>query len=322
MSAATKLLPVLAAVAACISVSARAEYPEKPIKMIIPYTPGGPADQMGRGIGPKMNQAWGQPVIMDYKPGAGLAVGADFVAKAPADGYTLLLGASSMFVESGESTRTPADNLRDFAPISLVGSFPLVVASSTQFAPQNTKELIAYAKANPGKVNFGTSGVASLTHLAGALFMQMTGTHLVSVPFKGINEAMNDLVAGRIQLSFAGPPSALPLVKGGKLRAIGVTGLQRFTVAPDIPTIAETGVPGYEVTPWYGVLAPKATTAAVANRLHGEIVNIMKSDDIKQNWKNMGIDVHFSKTPAEMGSVMQAEAAKWTKLIKDGWLDK
>ncbi len=296
---------------------ARADYPDKPVKLIVPYSPGGPADLFGRFVAQKMSVAWGQQVIIENKPGAGLNVGANLVARAAPDGYTLLLGAASMFVDTG-SGRSPAENLKELIPVSLVGSLPLVLVASNLLPARSVRDVIALAKAKPGTLNFGSSGNGSLTHMAGALFVTLTSTDLVHVPYRGINEALIDVAAGRVQLSFAGAPIALPLVKSGTLRALAVTGSQRSVVAPELPTIAESGLPGYDVTPWYGVMAPAGTPSAVIARLHREIVEVMKSAEVQEKWKGWGADNNYSKTPEEFGAVMKVEAAKWDRVIKEG----
>jgi len=296
---------------------ARADYPDKPVKLIVPYSPGGPADLFGRFVAQKMSVAWGQQVIIENKPGAGLNVGANLVARAAPDGYTLLLGAASMFVDTG-SGRSPAENLKELIPVSLVGSLPLVLVASNLLPARSVRDVIALAKAKPGTLNFGSSGNGSLTHMAGALFVTLTSTDLVHVPYRGINEALIDVAAGRVQLSFAGAPIALPLVKSGTLKALAVTGSQRSVVAPELPTIAESGLPGYDVTPWYGVMAPAGTPSAVIARLHREIVEVMKSAEVQEKWKGWGADNNYSKTPEEFGAVMKVEAAKWDRVIKEG----
>jgi tripartite-type tricarboxylate transporter receptor subunit TctC len=293
-----------------------AEYPERPIRLVVPYSPGGPADLLGRVVAHQLGQSLGQQVVIDNKPGAGLNIGADIVAHAAPDGYTLLLGASSMFV--GLSGRSPADNLRELAPVSLVGSLPLVVVTSNTLPAQNVRELLALAKARPGQLNYGSSGNGSLTHMAGALFMQLTGAKLVHVPYRGINEALVDVSAGRVQLAFAGAPIALPLVKSGKFKALAVTGAQRSAIAPELPTVAESGLPGYDVTPWYGVMAPAGTPPDVVARLHREITKVLQSPEVQEKWKGWGADATLSKSPEEFGALMRAEAAKWERVVKGG----
>ena len=313
-----KILLVAGALAAGVSQCALAQFPERAVKMVVPYTPGGPADLLGRYVGQKLALDWRQPVVVENKPGAGLSVGAEFVARSLPDGYTVLIGASSMLVDTGSGGRTPAENLKDFAPVSLVGSLPLVVVASNALPIRNVRELVEYAKARPGQLNFGSSGNGSLTHLAGALLVQLTGAQLVHVPYKGINEALIDVAADRVQLSFPGAPIALPLVKAGKMRALGVSSTKRTSLAPDLPTLVEGGLPGYDVTPWYGVLAPGSTPSAIVARMHRDIVKVMESAEVRDMWKSWGADATYSKTPEEFAALMRADAAKWERLVKQG----
>ncbi len=300
------------------SPAARAEYPDHPVKIVVPYSPGGPADLLGRYVAAKLTASLGQPFVVENKPGAGLVIGADYAAKSPPDGYTLFLAASSMLIESSTRARTPADNLKDFACISLVGSFPLVLIANPSLPVHNVREMIAYVGKRPNQVNFGSSGNGSLTHLAGALFDQMTGLKMTHVPYRGINEALTDLMAGRVQFSFAGAPIALPHARAGTVRALAVTSLARSSSAPELPTVAEDGLPGYEVTPWYGLVAPAATPAPIVDKLHREIVRIMQGADVKQQWTKWGADPTYSKSPDEFAALMRSEAAKWAKLLGEG----
>ncbi len=318
MASLRSILMLIGALTGGLSQPALAQYPDHVVKVVVPYTPGGPADLLGRYVSQKLAQSWQQPVIVENKPGAGLSIGAEFVARSAPDGYTMLIGASSMLVDTGAGGRSPADNLKEFAPVSLVGSFPLVLVASNSLPMRNVREVVDYAKAHPDELNFGSSGNGSLTHLAGALFVQLTGANLVHVPYKGINEALVDLTAGRVQLSFAGPPIALPLVKAGKMRGLAMTSVKRSGLAPDLPTVAEGGFPSYDVTPWYGVLAPAATSAAIVTRLHRDIVKVMETSDVRETWKSWGADPTYSKAPEEFAALMRAEAAKWERLIKAG----
>ncbi len=293
-------------------------YPDRAIRLVIPYTPGGPADLLGRFVATKLAGPLGQAVVIDNKPGASLTIGANLVAKSPSDGYTFLLAASSMLIASGQGSRSPEDNLRDFAPVSLVGSFPLVLLTSPELPVASSRELAAYIANRPGAVNYGTSGNGSLTHLAAALFNQMAGLQSVHVPYRGINEALNDLTAGRVHFVFAGAPIALPRAASGKVKAIGVTSLERTASAPELPSVAEGGLRGYEVTPWYGFVAPAGTSEAIIARVHREIVQIMRSDEVLERWKTWGADPTYSKTPAEFAQLMRAEADKWARLIATG----
>ena len=298
--------------------AARADYPDHPVRVVVPYSPGGPADLFGRYVSGKLTGSLGQTFVVENKPGSGLVIGAQFAATAAPDGYTLFLAASSMLVPTSSRVRTPADNLKDFTCVSLVGSLPLVLIVNPLLPVHNLRELIEYARKHPSELNYGSSGNGSLTHLAGELFEQMTGAKMVHVPYRGINEALTDLMAGRAQLAFAGAPIALPHAKTGKVRALAVTGSVRTSSAPELPTVAESGLPGYDVTPWYGLVAPTATPPRVINKLHQEIVRVMQLADVKERWLNWGADPAYSKSPEEFAALMRSEAAKWAKLLGQG----
>jgi tripartite-type tricarboxylate transporter receptor subunit TctC len=320
MQALARGISALLCVAATLgfAASAHAEYPDHPVKVVVPYSAGGPADLLGRYVAAKLSASLGQTFVVENKPGAGLVIGADYVAKSVPDGYTLLVAASSMLINSGSRGRTPADNLKDFSCISLVGSFPLVLIANPALPAQNVRELIEYVRKRPGEVNFGSSGNGSLTHLAGELFDHMAGVKMVHVPYRGINEAMTDLMANRVQLSFAGAPIALPHAKTGKVRPLAVTSLVRTSSAAELPTVAEDGLPGYEVTPWYGFVAPAGTPTPIVRKLHQEIARIMQGADVKERWMLWGADPTNSKTPEEFSALMRSETAKWAKLIMEG----
>lgn len=311
---------VLAAAAApalsALPLLARAQYPDHPVRFVVPYSAGGPASLIGRFLSVKLQQGTGQAFVVENKPGAGLAIGAQAVATAPPDGYTLLVNASSMYVPNSLGGRTPADNLKDFAPVTIVGSFPLLLVVSASLPVKNVKDLVAYARANPGKLSYGSSGNGSLTHLAAALFAQMAGLNMVHVPYRGISEALVDVSAGRVQLAFGGLPTTLPLTAAGKMRPLAVTSLERTAAAPQIPSIAESALPGYEVNPWYGIVAPAGTPAPVIQRLHQAVSAVMKTPEVLEQWKQWGADPSTSKTPEDFAALMHRENAKWTAFVK------
>ena len=290
-----------------------AAYPDHPIRLVVPYTAGGPGDILGRMVAAQVGANLGQPVIVENKPGAGLAVGAGYVARARADGYVLLEGAASMLAAPTPG-RSTEQNLHDFAPVSQIGSLPEVLVINKNLPVKNVREFIAYAKTHP--VFYGSSGIGSLTHLSGALFAQMAGVKMVHAPYRGINEAMTDLIAGRVQAVFAGAPIGLPQARSGQVRALAVTSATRFAGAPDMPTIAESGLSGYDVSPWYGVLAPVGTPPDVMKRLHDAIAKAMQSPDIRKRMLSLGADNVFSKTPEEFGALMRAENRKWSSLVQ------
>lgn len=298
--------------------AARAEYPDHTVKIIVPYSPGGPADLLTRYVAARLATETKQSFIIENKPGAGLVIGAEAAAKSPADGYTLFLAASSMLMDSGPRGRKPEDNLRDFAPISLIGSLPLVLVTNPAFPVQNVGQLVDYARKHPGEVNYGSSGNGSLTQLAGELFNGMAGVKLVHVPYRGINEAIADLIAGRVQVSFAGAPIALPHAKSGKVRAIAVTSIKRSSSAPELPTISEAGLAGYDVTPWYGLVAPVGTPASIIRKLHAEVEKILQEPDVKERWLKWGAEPSYSGSPEEFETLMRSETAKWARLKAEG----
>jgi tripartite-type tricarboxylate transporter receptor subunit TctC len=312
------LAAVVCAIAFACVTAARADYPDHPVKVVVPYSPGGPADLFGRYVAGKLTGALGQTFVVENKPGAGLVIGAQYAATSAPDGYTLFLAASSMLVPTSSRVRTPADNLKDFTCISLIGSLPLVVIANPSLPVRNVREMIELARKRPNEVNYGSSGNGSLTHLAGELFQQMTDVKMVHVPYRGINEALTDLIAGRTQLSFAGAPIALPHAKTGKVRALAVTSTVRTSIAPELPTVAESGLRSYDVTPWYGLVTPSATPAPVINKLHQEILRVMQLADVKERWLNWGADPTYSKSPEEFAALMRSEAAKWAKLVGQG----
>jgi|LauGreDrversion4_2_1035121.scaffolds.fasta_scaffold48871_1 tripartite-type tricarboxylate transporter receptor subunit TctC len=303
-----------------LSLPAHADYPDKPVKLIVPYSPGGPADLLARVVAQKLSTSMGQSFVIENKPGAGLVVGAEAAAKSAPDGYTLFLAASSMLMDSGGGARrTPEDNLKDFAPISLIGSLPLVAVVNPSLPVQNARDLMEYARKRPGEVNFGSSGAGSLTALAGEIFNTMGGVKMVHIPYRGINEAMADLIAGRVQVAFAGAPIALPHVKTGKVKAIAVTSLTRTSGAPELPTVADSaGMTGFEVNPWYGFVAPTGTPPAVLNRLHVEINKILQQADVKERWIQWGAEPVGSKSPAEFATLMRNETNRWARMRAEG----
>jgi tripartite-type tricarboxylate transporter receptor subunit TctC len=305
-----------AVLAAALSGAALAAYPDRQVKLVVPYTAGGPADIIARLLAQRLTMKFGKPVFIENHPGAGLAAGADYAARSRPDGYTLFVGAASMLIASTPG-RTPEQNLRDFTPISQTGTFPEVLLVNKDLPPKTTKELIDYAKAHPGQVNYGSSGIGSLTHMAGALFAHSAGIDMVHVPYRGINEALTDLIAGRVQAAFPGAPIGLPLARDGQVRALAVTGAERSSSDPDLPTVAESALPGYDVSPWYGVLAPASAPSDVIDLWHAQIADAMQAPDLKQRLLSLGADPVYSKTPADFETLMRAETEKWAKLVQD-----
>ena len=292
-------------------------YPNKPIKIIIPYGPGGAPDILGRLIGTKLQTSLGQPVIVENHPGAGGTVGTDFVAKSAPDGYTILVATTAnLSISPHLYPKLPYNGLKDFTPITLVANSPLILTVSKNIPANNLKELIAYGKANPGQLNYASAGSGTIQHVAGAMFTSMAGIDAVHVPYKGTAQILPDLVAGRVNLMFNSPAPMLPLVRDGSLKAIGIASLSRSPLNPEYSTISEQGLTGFEAAPWYAFYAPAGTPPAVIARLNKEIVAALSLTDIKEKYAEMGLEIAPS-TPAELAQVTKRDYDKFGKIIKD-----
>ncbi len=310
-------LPLLASLGwATPGLSLAATFPDKPLRMVIPFPPGGPNDMLGRLLAQEMGKEMGQPIVIENKGGAGGTIGTDQVAKAAPDGYTILLsGTASLSIAPSLYKNMPYDPVKDIAPIGLVGTAPSLLIVNPKLPIQTVGELISYAKANPGKLNFASAGVGTPPHLAGELFKTMAGVDIVHVPYKGGGPALVDLVAGQVQLYFSGISSALPQVKQKTVRPIAVTGLKHTAQMPNMPTIAESGLPGYEVENWYAIVAPAGTPAAVINRLNASLLKILDQPNVQKQMAELGIDPQGS-SPADLATYQKAELAKWAKVAK------
>ena len=305
-----------AAVFALAAGSTEAQYPGKPIKLIVPSSPGSGPDIMARAIGQKLAQAWGQPVVIDNRPGAGGSIGSEAAAKSPPDGYTLIMGnAGSHAVNASLYKRLAYDPVKDFAPVTLVSSAPNILIVHPSLPVKSVKELIALAKAHPGELSFGSGGNGSTAHLSGEMFRTLAGISIVHVPYKGAPAAVLGVVTGEISLAILNLPPALPHVRSGKLKALGVSTARRSAAVPDLPTIAEAGLPGYEATAWYGVLAPAGTPREIVMKLNGEIVNSLRTSEMKKRITADGGEV-VGSTPEEFAAVMKADIAKWVRVVK------
>src|SRR3989475_2078597 len=306
---------LISALLAASPVSAQAPdpYPSKPLRFILPFPPGGPTDILGRLIGERLASNLGQPVIVENRGGAGGNVGAEAAAKSAPDGYTLVLAAPSLAISPSLYSKLNYDPLRDFAPVSLVATVPNVIVTQSALAP-TLQEFIALAKAKPGGMNFGSGGSGTSNHLAGELFNLVTGTKLVHVPYKGVNLAMNDVLAGAIHLVVIGVPAAAPHIKSGRLRALAVIAPQRLPALPEVPTVAEAGLPDFEVTTWYGVLAPAGTPRPIVARLNGEPAKSLYSSDMKVKLNAIGTDP-VTRTPEEFAAYLRQETAKWANVV-------
>ena len=291
-------------------------YPTKAIRLIVPFPPGGSTDLMGRVLGAKFGEAFGQQVIVENRPGASGMIGNELVARATPDGYLLTLGTiGAMSVNVSLFKSVPYDATRDFAPITLTGNVENLLVVHPSVPVRNVKELMALAASKPGLLIFASSGTGNAPHLAGELFNQLANVKMVHLPYKGGGPAMIDVMAGQVSLSFASMPSSLPFAKSGKLRAIAVGGAKRSSAAPEIPTVAESGLPGFEVTDWQGLLAPAKTPAAVIERLNRETIRILNERDVNQRLAAAGLQV-ATNTPAQFADFIRAEIDKWGKVIR------
>jgi tripartite-type tricarboxylate transporter receptor subunit TctC len=312
--------PVLKACAlAALAISAaHAEvYPSKPIRMIVAYPPGGGTDIVGRVVAQKLGEALGQAVVVENRGGASGNIGTEIAARAAPDGYTILMGnVAPNAINVSLFKNLPYDPVADFAPITLVASTPNILVVHPNTPARAVKEVIALAKANPGTLNFASAGVGSSSHLAGELFRILAGADIVHVPYKGAGPAMVDVLSGQVQLYFATMPAAMPHVKSGKLAAVAVTSAKRSPALPDAPTIAESGVPGYEASTWYGLLAPARTPAAAVARLHQATVKILADPALRGKLADQGFEP-VGDSPEEFGAYIKSEIAKWGKVIRD-----
>jgi tripartite-type tricarboxylate transporter receptor subunit TctC len=307
----------LASVALATAWSAAAQsYPARPIRVVVAQSTGGNADFVARAFSQHLAERFGQQVVVDNRPGGAGIIGTEIVARAVADGYTLLLAPTGFSINPGLYSKLPFDPQRDFAPVSLLGISFAVVVVNPQSPVRNIPDLIALARSRPGQLHFASSGMAAATHLAGELFNSMAGVRIAHVAYKGAPPALVDLAGGRIDVMFASPPSAMPLVRSGRLRAIATTGSKRAAYLPDMPTIAESGVPGYENTIWQALLAPARTPAAVITRLYREISDIAKQPEMRERMAADGSEA-LGTTPQEAARFISAEIARYTRLTRE-----
>jgi tripartite-type tricarboxylate transporter receptor subunit TctC len=308
---------VAAAVAAAtLSASYAQNYPAKPVRFVSPFPTGGVNDIIARIIAHKMSEALGQQWVVENRPGAGGNLGTDYVSKSAPDGYTLLNGGMGSLTVNPFTGTVPYDTLRDFAPVILMARAPNVVTVHPALPVRSITELIALAKARPGELNYASGGVGSTPHLSGALFARMAGINIVHVPYKGASPATTDLLAGQVQLSFLGIPSSLPLIKAGKLRGLAVTGMRRVHEVAEVPTVHESGLPGYDVNPWYGVLAPAGTPRDIVARLNTEISRVVRIAEVSRQFAAQGVETAVS-TPAEYAGIIRTDFAKWGNVIRE-----
>lgn len=305
-----------AAAAAPFAVQAQA-YPTKPVTIVVPFAAGGTTDILARVIGQALNKELGQAVVVDNRAGAGGNIGAALAAKATPDGHTLFMGTvGTHAINQSLYKKLPYDPIKDFAPLTRVAMVPNLLVANPGKPYRNVKELVAYAKANPGKVNFGSSGSGSSIHLSGELFNSLAKVDMVHVPYKGSAPAVTDLVAGQIDIMFDNMPSAIQHVRSGRLKALAVTTAKRSPELPDVPTVAEAGVPGYEATSWFGMFAPAGTPAPVVAKLNAALLKVLADPEVKKKLAEQGAEPHGEK-PEQFAEFIRLETAKWSKVVKD-----
>src|SRR6187551_4065452 len=296
---------------------AQAAYPSQPIRIVVPFPTGGATDIMARAAAQRLTEAWKAQVVVDNRPGAGGNIGSELVAKAPNDGYTLEMGTvGTHAINASLYAKMPYDHVKDFVPVVLVAAVPNVLVVTPSLPVNSVQELIAYIKANPGKVNFASSGNGTSIHLSGELFKVLTGVQITHVPYKGSAPALTDLLGGQVQMMFDNLPPSLPQIKAGKLRALAVTSSTRAPALPDVPTVAEAGLPGFEASSWFGVLAPAGTPPAIVAKLNAEIAKWLTTPEAKEKLANVGANI-ASGTPEDFARHIQAETAKWAKVVKE-----
>ncbi len=312
------LIPVFGILAAYAAGTACAQnYPTHSVRFIIPFSAGGAADVPGRILAQRLSELLGQQVVVDNRPGAGSTIGADAAAKAAPDGYTIFLISNTHFVSAGLYKKLPYDSLNDFTPITQITTAPNVLVIHPSLPAKSVKDLIALARAKPGQINYASSGNGSTQHLTGALFCKMAGINMIHIPYRGSGPVTADLLAGQVSVGFPGIAGMLPHIKSGKLRALGVTSLTRSPELPDVPTISEAGVKGYEMVAWFGIAAPKGLPRDLQMRLHGELVKILRNADFQKSMRIAGQEVAYQDTPAKFYDFMKVEAKKWADIVRE-----
>ena len=302
----------------CLAPAAWAQqgYPSKPIRMIMPWNPGGTTDVTARILGQKMNETWGQPVVVDPRPGASGIIGTEIAMRAPADGYSLLHANMSQWATAPSLYKTAYDIQRDFVPISLVATAPQLLVVPLGLKAASVRELVQLAKSEPGKLNFGSGGAATLAYMGGELLKKLAGVNIVHVPYKGTIFAVADVMGGRMHIVFSDMPIALPHARSGKLRALAVTGAKRTPLVSDMPTMVESGLPGYVIENSWGVIAPKGVPAPIIAKLNAEIVRVHNLPDVKERYAALGLDA-VSSTPERFAQIIRSDASQYSKLIKE-----
>ena len=291
-------------------------YPSKPVRMIVPSSAAGGTDIVARIISPRLAERLGQQVIIDNRPGAGTMIGIELAAKSPPDGYTLLMGLSTLAINSALYKKVPYDPVRDFAPITQAVSSASIIVVHPSVPVKTVKELIAFARARPGQLNYASAGTGTYPHMTMELFLSMAGLKMAHIPYKGTGPAMIDMIAGHVATTAATILTGMPHIRSGRLRGLGITSSARNAVVPEIPTVAESGLPGYESVQWYGVLAPAKTPKEIITRLHGEITRVLQQPDVKERIAGDGADP-VGSTPEEFARFIQSELTKWAKVARD-----
>jgi len=291
-------------------------YPARPVRIIVPYPPGGATDVMARVVAQKLSESWGQQAVVENKPGASGTIGSDLVAKSAADGYTLLLQGTQHAINLSIYKQLPYDTLRDFTPVAYIGRAPFLLVLHPSVPANSVTELIAWIKTKPGGVNYGSSGVGGAAHLAGEMFKTAAGVQLTHIPYKGAAPAMADLVGGQVPMVFDPIPTSLPQVRGGRIKALAITSAQRSPLVPEVPTVAESGLPGFEVAAWFGLYAPAATPADIVGKLNTDVNRVLQLPEVKEKFAALGADT-APMTTDQFALHLRSEVAKFAKAIKD-----
>jgi tripartite-type tricarboxylate transporter receptor subunit TctC len=307
----------LVAGAAVINSASAQNFPVRPIRLVVPFSAGGAADVPARILTQKLSEAVGHQVVVDNRAGAGSTIGADNVAKSAPDGYSLLVSSNTHFVSAGLYKKLPYDSISDFAPVTQVTSAPNVILVHPSLPVKTVKELIALAKAKPGQIDYASSGNGSTQHLTGALFTKMAGVNMTHIPYRGSGPATVDLLAGQVTVGFPGIAGMIGHIKAGKLRALAVSSAKRSPELPALPTVAEAGIKGYDVTAWFGIAGPKALPRDIVLKLHGELLRILKNPEIQKQLLNAGQEVAWQETPELFGEMLKVEAAKWARMVQE-----
>ncbi len=315
-----KRLVATALVAACALLSGHAaaqNFPNKPVRMIVAFPPGGATDIVARIVSQKLSEMWGQQVFVDNRGGAAGTIGTDLMAKSPPDGYNLFMATmGNLTANTVLYHNLPFDVERDLAPVTLVVKVHFVMVAYPSFPPKTVQELIALAKAKPGEINYASSGAGGAPHLGGELFKSMAGVNLTHVPYKGSGPSFADLLGGQVSLTIDSLAQALPYIKSGRLRALAVTGAKRAPMLPDVPTVAESGVPGYELTNWFGLVTRAGTPREIIHRVNADVVKVLQMPDVRERFLGMALDP-VGDTPEQFGAYIKSETAKWAKVIKE-----